>query len=76
MLIVETEWLRDGLELVASATILNLVPAPGSRHLRAVGLLRFLAILTEMAVSHCNKTLTSDVVSDYSHAHVHPAHDK
>jgi hypothetical protein len=45
MLIVETEWLRDGLELVASATILNLVPAPGSRHLRALGVLPILADL-------------------------------
>jgi hypothetical protein len=40
---VETEWLRDGLELVASATILNLVPAPGSRHPRGVGIAADLA---------------------------------
>jgi hypothetical protein len=76
MLIVKTERLRDGLGLVASATILNPVPTPGSSYPRALGLLGFQSIYAETVVSHCNKTLTLGVVSDYSRAHVHPSHDK
>jgi hypothetical protein len=36
----------------------------------------FQSIWAETAVSHCNKSLTTDVVSDYSRAHVYPSHDK
>jgi len=41
------------------------VPKPGIR-----------ADLAETVISHCNRSLTIGLVSDYSRAHVYPPHDK